>query len=588
MDDNNINDNSTIPTYKINYFPFNSTWNGKEWETNKVYLDWDSNSGMLCGNTWGKPSEQARIIYNILSLWSDDSMLFDMDKGNRNDFLGNIFYYPTGNSSYPYRQCTSSDWQSGYWSNGVECFPNVWGKGLKYVHGFMGTLGEWLKWGEQYCLKNNEGIYWYHAGATYGYGSYSLFIPASISGDFTGSLLEGNDIAFVCSNNYDYDDVNTSYAVSYVCWKITNSPTDYKDKNSLHSLLYEALYNVFTPDLKISNVGMTPTLGYYYIDKQGNSVSDWATITLDYDNNGKLIQTTTNSLYPFKNEYLGTTIEPAYYFGSGTKPITAIMVVNALYRATKSQWKNTGDFRNWYIGPYFTQTYGRSLNAATMKDILPLASSTYYETIGQSQNNAVTDTIQNLLQNYLYSSNACDYKGYTQFASCPSRISDSSKQPTNCKTIGVDNFNNIFMNNVSVFDIACMRAGIPDSDTLGLDTPDQKRERTHSFGPLEYVSELIGFDWWPGYTYDTSTKNWNPITPGAYNPYYPPLSYSSSGFTLLGSFLWFLDYNVGKKLWWEIDINSSFLPPNLETLTNFAGTSGNNGTKYMIGKGETF
>ena len=131
-------------------------------------------------------------------------------------------------------------------------------------------------------------------------------------------------------------------------------------------------------------------------------------------------------------------------------------------------------------------------------------------------NITVTDTIQNLLQNYLYSSNACDYKGYTQFASCPSRISDISNTPTNCETIGVDNFNNIFMNYVSVFDIACMRAGIPDSDTLGLDTPDQKRERIHSFGPLEYLSELIGFDWWPGYAYDTTTKIWNPITPGAY------------------------------------------------------------------------
>ena len=239
-------------------------------------------------------------------------------------------------------------------------------------------------------------------------------------------------------------------------------------------------------------------------------------------------------------------------------------------------------------------------------------------TIGQSQNNTVTDTIQNLLQNYLYSSNACDYKGYTQFASCPSTISDicikgkedcnidspgycctntsmlcnkgcpDTQQTKLCETIGVDNFNNIFMNYVSVFDIACMRAGIPDSDTLGNDTPDQKRERIHSFGPLEYLSELIGFDWWPGYAYDTTTKIWNPITPGAYNPYYPPLSYSSSGFTLLGSFLWFLDYNVGKKLWWEIDINSSFLPPNLQSLTNFASTSGNNGTKYMISKGETF
>ena len=260
------------------------------------------------------------------------------------------------------------------------------------------------------------------------------------------------------------------------------------------------------------------------------------------------------------------------------------MVVNALYRVTKD--KIGTNFTNWYCGPYLYNN-GASIQAAAMKDILPHATSNYNETIGENVNNSVTDTIQNLLTKYIYNNNACNYKASSD-QKCPNNTFDG----TGCTPLSTKEFNDIFMNNVTVYDIACMKAGIPDADSLSLnngtrDTIDQTKHRIHSYGPIEYVSELIGFDWHPGYYLDNN--EWRPYAPGKDITYFPPTMYSSSGFTLLGSFLWFLDKNDGTtKEWWEIDINSSFLPTNLQNLINFAGTSGNNGTKYMIKKGEPF
>jgi hypothetical protein len=581
------------PIYTINYAPFNK----------KPYVDWDSASGMLCGNSWGRPSEQARIFYNLLSLYSSDSILSDMDIKTRRNFIGNIYYKKDSTKSVSYSPALWSDWQSNLYVQGAFCNdPNFkeWGQGLRYINGFMGSSSS--EWG----LRNNDYIYYYHAGATYGYGSCSLFVPASMTDNFKGTILEGNDIAFVASNNYDYDDKNTKSVIAYVTYKLDNYPSYYTTIDSLNNLLWEGLNYVFNTntsidDYIIANAGMTPTLGYYYLDKNGKNISDWVTLTLQYNSSGILESTPTGKLYPFKNEYLGNTIEPAYYFGSGTKPITAIMVANALYRATKNKWNNIDDFTKWYMGPYTNITYGQSIQSAVMKKILPLATSNYYETI-VGKDKTITATIQDLLENYIFNENACKLKGYSQ-DKCPNSICyQSGNTNCTCNTIVEKDFNNIFMNNVSIFDLASMRAGIPDADTitgytskfsnkgawLGLDTIDQYYGRTHSFGPLEYVSELIGFDWVPGFSWDNNKQVWYPNTAGKEATWLSPALYSSSGYTLLGSFLWFLDYSNESKRWWEINLNKSFLPKNLQNLINFAGTSGNNGINYMININESF
>ena len=93
-------DDNTSPVFELSAFPVGWNWDGKAWENTKKFVDWDSNSGMLCGNTWGKPSDMARIIYNLLSLYSNDSLLYDMDSASRNDFLSTIFYNKTSDGSY--------------------------------------------------------------------------------------------------------------------------------------------------------------------------------------------------------------------------------------------------------------------------------------------------------------------------------------------------------------------------------------------------------------------------------------------------------------------------------------------------------
>jgi len=125
---------------------------------------------------------------------------------------------------------------------------------------------------------------------------------------------------------------------------------------------------------------------------------------------------------------------------------------------------------------------------------------------------------------------------------------------------------------------------VPSTGALQLDYIDQIIGRTQSIGPINYVRELIGFNWIPGW------KNKSTPNTFGFNGKGPPGEYSSSGFSLLGTILWILDPLGPKKIekaidWSLININKSFLPPSLENNNNFAGTSGNGGNKYFVSKG---
>jgi hypothetical protein len=174
-----------------------------------------------------------------------------------------------------------------------------------------------------------------------------------------------------------------------------------------------------------------------------------------------------------------------------------------------------------------------------------------------------------------------------------------------------------------------MRSGIPDSDSIwGLDTSAQLSSRTSAIGPVQFVGEIIGFDWDPRWVkkikesftttfrqkitkrkkrlvkdankFIVSTKidddisNYIPVTgslvgnldttikPEQQTPSnFPPAQYSSSAYTFLGILLWLFSDTGGKvKDWSEIDLNA-LLPLPLRSLINFAGTTGNNGSKYF-------
>lgn len=350
--------------------------------------------------------------------------------------------------------------------------------------------------------------------------------------------------------------------------------------------------------------------------------------------------------------------EPSFYFGSGTKPLTSIMVVSEIYKVWRNKYPNktNKDFIKFYGGNI--NNYGAP-PAVTYKQLFELTNgfekSQFTETLTRNSNTQTPGTgnsYKKTLQEWLFSCNnkglvknkngngiycddSCDnfcpipldnnkYDNKCGKPFCPSDICtwawknpdgtnaekdpDSSKflygEYCNCNIIKPNQFQNI-LQNLSIYNVSMMRSGIPDSDSIwGIDTSAQLSSRTHSIGPIQFVSEIIGFDWDPrwsikkenfenNYTpnslavsgYLGLDKNFNsisyPLKSQMKPSKYPSAQYSSSGFTFLGILLWLLYDTDGKeKEWWEIDLNS-LLPPRLYKLVNFAGTSGNKGDKYF-------
>lgn len=102
---------------------------------------------------------------------------------------------------------------------------------------------------------------------------------------------------------------------------------------------------------------------------------------------------------------------------------------------------------------------------------------------------------------------------------------------------------------------------IPSPNALQLDYIDQLIGRTQSIGSMNYIRELIGFNWIPGWNEDPN-GNIKPNTIGV-DGYNLPGEYSWSGFTTLGTILWVLDPLGPKsenhaKNWTDIKINESF------------------------------
>ena len=392
-------------------------------------------------------------------------------------------------------------------------------------------------------------------------------------------------------------------------------------------------------------------IGIYVKNTPGNRgpVKEWATFC-----GGK---NATFTLCPNVKE------EPSFFFGSGTKPITASLVTSGLFKLWKEKYPNQDPkrFLDWYGGP---KNNRGDTGAVTYKEIYTLANgfpnSNFYETLapdsntqsGKGKKQTIKDWIYCCMKNdpkndceaqtSLFCSNTCKllnpkpldpsfntYPSTSPNPYCPDSIcrwawenedgSPATANPNsanfwqdvscNCPVIQPTEYNEI-LQNLSVFNVGMMRSGIPDADSIWLlDTASQKASRIHSIGPIEFVSEIIGFDWNPGWgngkplvqswdipqlnsynsgDYSNAPKsvyqNTNiPFNYGGSNTVpsdYPAAQYSSSAFTFLGTLLWLLKDSNGSKEWWQIDLNS-FLPKSLYSLINFAGTSGNGGSNYM-------
>jgi hypothetical protein len=365
--------------------------------------------------------------------------------------------------------------------------------------------------------------------------------------------------------------------------------------------------------------GMTMTIGYFYIGNDNKPYSGSRTMSVI---DGTLQVPTTQ--YTFTNpggqtEYLGAEVgrEPAYYYGSGTKPITASLTVNAISKAWRYSNPNgtAEQFMSWYRGTGLINGIYSSYGAVNMSGLLQMATQSYYnetlqkytdnrdpQNIGTPTFTTSTKTIQDWYST-IYTNDqesACSWKGLSQEQEkCNTNMCYEGTNQGICSCITITNIGDIFMNNLTPISMINMRGGVPDADTIAtspkglvpstgaqqLDYIDQVIGRTTPIGPMNYSRGLVGFNWVPGWN-----SNNSPITPGISNGYNPPAQYSSSGFTLLGTILWILDPNGPKSKdvavdWSKIDINKSFLPKALQNNNNYAGTSGNGGSVYFVTKG---
>lgn len=580
------------PLYQIDYGP----WKGQ------TYVDFDASSGLMCGNSWGQPSKQAEIIYNILSLSAPNPVI--EDEGIYKAFVSETYY---DNGNVP----TYSSWQGSCILQPPKCYGNndMWSHGMIYVGGFMG-----LSYGS-----GSNNISWGHFGETYGYTSLSQFFSGKVSG--FGGILENADVVFVAAQN---SDTNGQTACGNAITSLIAQLSGDINEQTLNQAIIKAITWAYCnsqgcaePKVNyLSYPGTTMTIGYFFIDKNGLSHRGSQTLSVI---DGSLQVPTT---YTFTNsqcqvEYLGADggREPAYYYGSGTKPITVSLTVNALSKA----WRRNNplgspkQFMQWYRGTGLVNGIYSCYGALTMGGILNMTNQSYYKetvqkyTDNRDPTNIGSPTFTNstkIIQDWygeIYTNNGCSWKGLSQdLQKCPSNMCyELPDTAIGCSCATNKDLNDIFMNKLTPVSMNNMRGGVPDSDTLGvpatglvpstgslqLDYIDQVIGRTNPIGPINYLRELIGFNWVPGWEVTNS-----PTTPGFFNSFNPPAQYSSSGFTLLGTILWVLDPNGPKSRdkavnWSKIDINGSFLPSALKSNNNYAGTSGNNGTRYFVSVG---
>lgn len=608
-------DDGRSPLYQVPY----PAWRGK------TYVDFDVSSGLMCGNSWGPPSRQAEVFYNILALDAPHPLVGDPEVHRA--LVGLLFY--DGAGGVP---------GGGAWQYSMGCtYPGCvggaqlpFGEGLVYVGGLMGTLAGGV--GDQ--------IAWGHLGQTYGYVSLSQFFVGGASG-FTGILAQAN-LAVVLATNTDaatgptgggQDVLKAALASFLVQARDADTYGPMGDAGAVQQGALAALdwalgkWGAFQ--------GLTVTFGYFFIPGAGQPpVRGSATMTID---GGKPVVPT--GQFPFQGprgvQYLGAAggREPAYFYGSGTKPITAALVAGALARAWKrSIYRPDADggvgpaFVRWYVGhgpvtpeggdAQTLSTYG----AATMGQVLRLPAQSYYSEAVENWTGGAA--ARHVLQDWLgviYGPGACAWRGRSQRAAdCPTNPCvelDSSYSPEQIAAcgcarppayVGANALAVAFGAELTPVALTCMQGGVPDSDTVtvpvagmlpaaaGYGTPassqldflDQATLRARSIGPANYLRELVGFNWRPGWT-GVATPRTVRSAANTYYPGGPPAQYSSTGFALLGTLLWLFDPNGPKtpgaaKDWTAIDLNAAYLPAALAGGINFAGTAGNGGAAYFV------
>lgn len=580
------------PLFQIQYGP----WAGR------TFVDWDASSGVMCGNSWGMPSKQAEVCYNLMSLSAPHPVI--QDRAIFTKLVQTLFYGPDGKSA-PFGDAA---WQNNMQTNSSACLgvtpaELLWDAGSVYLGGWMANWYYTTDW-DTVCQ-------WCHYGATYGYTSLTQFFVGA-SHEWKG-ILAGRDIAFSVASNADSlagangGDAQAPYdAFLEAFGKLARK--GFQNVAAFRAGVKSSLASAYAQ--LATYPGLTATVGYFYLDSKGAAQQGSSTISVI---DGK-VQVPKYD-YPFSAgggqvQYLGAEKswgrEPAYYFGSGTKPLTAALTIQALVTAWKDEnadlirdhtAEEVADyFLQWYLGAglvtnpsvkkkkggvEFLSTYG----AATMGAVLQLQrQSFYHETVLRwdlPPPRTPADFHQlgdpalqpkeprgvphvGLIQEWwltLYGPDACSWRGLSQ-SYCPTfqcleidwtnpeSGGEPARQACACLPMPPDDLQDNFLNHLSPVALSCMQGGVPDADSVlvanaGLLPGD--------ISPMDFIDQavertaMIG----PmGFLREAVGFNWLPGYTSALNPRatgylenlpIEPGQYTSSGFTLLGSILWILD-----------------------------------------------
>tara|TARA_Y100000389_G_scaffold187553_1_gene209073 strand:+ start:77 stop:931 length:855 start_codon:yes stop_codon:yes gene_type:complete len=177
----------------------------------KQFVDWDSTSGVLCGNGWGTCSNMAEIYMNIFSPTAENPIL---DKEIHSIYVNEFLNY------------TGPNWKN-LWYNQIRspyCLGgSAWGQGGTYNCGSMGP--DWFALYDD----SSEDAYCYgcipcygHLGDTYGSVSGHVYVPSSTNYDNKGGkpgILEIYPPWISDTNSYSQY-INDTY-VPYKNWKLT-------------------------------------------------------------------------------------------------------------------------------------------------------------------------------------------------------------------------------------------------------------------------------------------------------------------------------------------------------------------------------
>ena len=169
------------------------------------FVDWDSTSGVNCGNGWGKCSDFAEIYMNMLNLNPYNPILGEIQY----DFINEFVNYAGPNALKLHENRLRAPWCAGV---------NAWSQDYTYNCGVMGP-----EWFEMFITKNeyyNYGMIpcYGHYGSTYGYCSCNIYFPPGklkpyapyVDDDYyyssskwhhTFKFCEGIDFTICCAQN---------------------------------------------------------------------------------------------------------------------------------------------------------------------------------------------------------------------------------------------------------------------------------------------------------------------------------------------------------------------------------------------------